>query len=162
MPERDPTRIGRVQHVLGGVVTAALDDDLAGVAPIYHGRLQPIGQIGSLVRIPQGLVDLIGQVSLLGIAELSGTQVPSEVVQVGQRWLQIQLLGEVDRATGRFERGYVPTLVWRTPFILPRLMTCVPCSRKKAQTVYKLVVWQHPRTCRCAWMQGDLSFGTAQ
>lgn len=63
MSERDPTCIGRVRHVLGAQVTVALDLDLAGVAPIFSGRLQPIGQIGSLVRIPQGLVDLIATVS---------------------------------------------------------------------------------------------------
>lgn len=105
MAERDPTRIGRVRHVLGAQITVALDDDLAGVAPIFHGRLQPVGQIGSIVRLPQGLVDLIGQVSLLGIAELAGTQPPAEVVQTGERWLQVQLLGEIDRATARFQRG---------------------------------------------------------
>jgi hypothetical protein len=86
-------------------VTVALDNDLAGIAPIYHGHLQPIGQIGSLVRIPQGLVDLIGSVSLVGIAELSGAPVPSETVQRDERWLQVQLLGEIDRASGRFNRG---------------------------------------------------------
>jgi uncharacterized protein len=105
MTERDPTCIGRVRHVLGAQVTVALDLDLAGVAPIFRGRLQPIGQIGSLVRIPQGLVDLIATVSLLGIAELAGAQEPAEVVQTGERWLQVQLLGEVDRGTGSFQRG---------------------------------------------------------
>lgn len=55
--------------------------------------------------MPQGLVDLVGQVSLLGIAELAGAPAPAEVVQTGERWLQVQLLGEVDRATGRFQRG---------------------------------------------------------
>jgi uncharacterized protein len=58
MSEQDPTCIGKVLHVLGATVTVALDPDLAGVAPIYRGQLQPIGQIGSLVRIPQGLIDL--------------------------------------------------------------------------------------------------------
>lgn len=105
MPERDPTCIGRVRHVLGAQVTVALDPDLAGVAPIYRGQLQRVGQIGSLVRIPQGLIDLVGQVSLLGIAELSGTATPVEALQVGERWLQIELLGEIDRATARFHRG---------------------------------------------------------
>jgi hypothetical protein len=90
--------------VLGSQVTVALDPDLAGVAPIFAGRLQPVGQIGSLVRIPQGLVDLLGTVTLLGIAELAGSQDPAEVVQTGERWLQVQLLGEVD-GTGRFNRG---------------------------------------------------------
>lgn len=105
MTERDPTCIGRVRQVLGAQVTVALDLDLAGVAPIFRGRLQPIGQIGSLVRVPQGLVDLIATVSLLGIAELAGAQAPAEVVQTGERWLQVQLLGEIDRGTGRFQRG---------------------------------------------------------
>lgn len=105
MPERDPTCIGRVRNVIGAEVTVALDPDLAGVAPIFRGRLQPVGQIGSIVRLPQGLVDLVGQVSLVGIAELAGAPPPTEVVQTGERWLQVQLLGEIDRATGRFERG---------------------------------------------------------
>jgi hypothetical protein len=105
VPEVDPTRIGRVRHVLGAQVTVALDDDLAGVAPIFRGRLQSVGQIGSIVRLPQGLVDLVGQVSLLGISELTGIQPLSDVVQTGERWLQIQLLGEIDRSTGRFQRG---------------------------------------------------------
>lgn len=105
MAERDPTCIGRVRHVLGAQVTVALDPELAGVAPIFRGRLQPVGQIGSLVRVPQGLVDLVGTVSLLGIAELAGAQPPAEVAQTGERWLQVQLLGEIDRATRRFQRG---------------------------------------------------------
>src|SRR5687767_2612686 len=105
MAERDPTCIGRVRHILGATITVALDPDLAGVAPIYRGRLQSVGQIGSLVRIPQGLVDLIATVSLVGIAELAGPLSPTESPQLGERWLQVQLLGEIDRGTGRFQRG---------------------------------------------------------
>lgn len=105
MAERDPTCIGRIRHVLGAQVTVALDPDLAGVAPIFRGRLQPIGQIGSLVRIPQGLVDLVATVTLLGIAELTGAQAPTDAVQTGERWLQLQLLGEIDRGTMLFQRG---------------------------------------------------------
>ena len=105
MAEHDPTCIGRVRHVLGATVTVALDPDLAGVAPIYRGQLQPVGQIGSLVRIPQGLVDLVATVSLVGIAELAGALAPAETVQRDERWLQVQLLGEIDQGTGRFQRG---------------------------------------------------------
>ena len=105
MPSREPTAIGRVRHVLGSTVTVALDIDLAGIAPVYRGRLQPVGQIGSLVRIPQGLVDLIASVSLVGIAELTGPLPPSESVQRDERWLQVQLLGEIDRGTNKFRRG---------------------------------------------------------
>jgi len=105
MAERDPTCIGRVRHVLGATITVALDPDLAGVAPIYRGRLLPVGQIGSLVRIPQGLVDLIATVNLVGIAELTGPVPPAETIQRDERWLQVQLLGEIDRGTARFQRG---------------------------------------------------------
>lgn len=105
MSEKSATCIGRVRHVLGATVTVELDLDLAGIAPIYRGHLQPIGQIGSLVRIPQGLVDLIATVNLIGIAELSGPLEPIEAVQHDERWLQVQLLGEIDRGTGRFQRG---------------------------------------------------------
>ena len=105
MSDKDPTRIGKVRHVLGSTITVALDNDLAGTAPIYRGRLQSIGQIGSLVRIPQGVVDLIASVDLVGIAELSGTIVPAETVQRDERWLQVQLLGEIDLGTGYFQRG---------------------------------------------------------
>ena len=105
MTERDPTCIGRVRHVLGPTITVALDRDLAGTAPIYRGQLQPVGQIGSLVRIPQGLVDLVATVGLVGIAELSGPIEPSAEVQHDQRWLQVHLLGEIDHGTKRFRRG---------------------------------------------------------
>ena len=105
MVEQFPTYIGQVKHVLGSTVTVELDSSLAGVAPIYRGHIQPVGQIGSLVRIPQGLVDLVGAVSLLGISELSGAQEPTQSIQSGNRWLQVHLLGEVDRSTGRFSRG---------------------------------------------------------
>ena len=105
MVDQSPTYIGSVKHVLGSRITIELDENLAGVEPIYKGDIQKVGQIGSLVRIPQGLVDLVGAVSMLGISEISGVQEPIGSVQVGDRWLQIQLIGEIDRSTGRFERG---------------------------------------------------------
>ena len=105
MPEQHPTYVGQVRRVLGSTVTVELDANLAGVAPIYKGHLQLVGQIGSLVRIPQGLVDIIGAVSLLGISELAEAEESNEAFQNGDRWLQVQLLGEIDRSTGRFQRG---------------------------------------------------------
>ncbi|MBT9136688.1 MAG: hypothetical protein DDT34_01770 [Firmicutes bacterium] len=105
MTAKSPTQIGKVRHVLGATVTVALDHDMAGISPIFRGEVVSVGQIGSLVRIPQGAVDLIGSVSLLGISELAGSIKPVEVVQSGERWLQIQLLGEIDRVSGKFRRG---------------------------------------------------------
>lgn len=100
----DPRVIGRVRHVRGATVTVELEESLAGVTPLWEGRLHPIGQVGSLVEIPQGPVKLLASVTLVGIAELSGALEPSAAVQVGDRWLQVQLLGEVD-GLGRFQRG---------------------------------------------------------
>src|SRR5688500_13736193 len=77
---------------------------MAGIAPLWEGRLYPVGQIGSIVRLPQGPVSLLASVTLVGIAELSGELSPSLSAQVGDRWLQVQLLGEVD-SVGQFRRG---------------------------------------------------------
>ena len=78
---------------------------LLGWRRSFAGDYSPSAKSVSLVRFPQGLVDLLGQVSLLGIAELAGVQAPAGVVQTGERWLQVQLLGEIDRATHSFQRG---------------------------------------------------------
>jgi hypothetical protein len=104
MTERNPTAIGRVRHVLGATVTVELDPQLAGVEPLWEGRLQAVGQVGSLVRIPQGPVTLLGAVTLVGIAELSQPTAPALTPQIGDRWLQVQLIGEID-GLGRFSRG---------------------------------------------------------
>jgi len=101
----DATVIGRVRHVLGSTVTVELDPKMAGVSPIYRGAVLSVGQIGSLVRLPQGLVDLVGSVSLVGIAELAGRLQPVDEAQRGERWLQVQLIGEIHRATSTFHRG---------------------------------------------------------
>jgi len=86
-----------------------------------------VGQIGSLVRIPQGMVDLIASVSLVGIAELSGRLEPGDAIQHGERWLQIQLLGEIDRATATFQRGVAsfPGLDDEVHFVTPEELACV-------------------------------------
>src|SRR5438552_4019436 len=99
-----PTLIGRIRHVLGAQITAELDSDVAGTTPVYRGRVYHLGQIGSLVRVPQGTIDLIGAVTMLGIAELIPPGPPAAVPQTGDRWIQFQLLGEID-AFGTFRRG---------------------------------------------------------
>lgn len=105
MSIRDETYVGRVRHVLGSQVTVELDQALAGISPIYRGQIQHIGQIGSLVRLPQGMVDLVATVTLVGISELTTGAALQASSPSGERWLQVQLLGEVDRGTRRFSRG---------------------------------------------------------
>ena len=100
----DATRIGRVRQVLGATVTVELSPELVGTAPLWHGRVVPIGQVGSIVRIPQGSITLLGSVILVGISDLLPPLAPSQAVEQGKRWLQLRMLGEVD-AFGQFHRG---------------------------------------------------------
>ena len=101
---RDPTLIGRVRHVLGATLTVELSKDVAGSTPLYRGRVYHIGQIGSLVTLPQGPIRLVGAVTMLGISELALPLDPAQMPHQGERWLKVQLLGELD-AMGRFQRG---------------------------------------------------------
>lgn len=101
---RDPTLIGRVRHVMGATVTVELVSDVAGGSPLFQGRVYRIGQVGSLVTIPQGPLRVIGAVSMIGITELVEPLPPGRANPQGDRWLTVQLLGELD-AMGRFQRG---------------------------------------------------------
>ncbi len=101
---RDPTLIGRVRHVMGATVTVELVRDVAGGSPLFRGRVYHIGQVGSLITIPQGPIRVIGAVSMIGIAELVEPPPPGLVNPQGDRWLTVQLLGELD-AFGKFQRG---------------------------------------------------------
>lgn len=101
---RDPTLIGKVRHVMGATITVELSEDVAGSTPLFQGRVYHIGQIGSLATISKGPITLIGAVSMLGISELVTPLEPSHAPSQGERWLRIQLLGEID-AMGRFQRG---------------------------------------------------------
>lgn len=101
---RDPTLIGRVKHVMGATVTVELLEEVAGSAPLYEGRVYHVGQIGSLVTLPQGPIRLIAAVTMLGISELTSPTEPAMIPQQGERWLKVQLLGELD-ALGKFQRG---------------------------------------------------------
>lgn len=126
MTETNPTCIGRVRHVLGSSVTVALDPDLAGVTPIWEGRLHSVGQIGSLVRIPQGPMTLLATVTLVGISELTGPVPPGFTAAVGDRWLKVELIGETD-GLGRFGRGVTtyPSLDDPVHFTTPRELLSV-------------------------------------
>jgi DNA helicase HerA-like ATPase len=78
---------------------------------MFRGRVHDVGQVGSLVKIPQGTIDLIAAVTMIGIAELAGPLVPSFAPQQGDRWIRCELLGELDTA-GSFHRGvsYYPAI----------------------------------------------------
>ncbi len=98
----DPTLIGTVQDVKGATVTVELRNETVTGLSFVNGEGYRIGQVGSFVRIPMGFVDLYGVVSQVGAGAAPVRE--AESYPYGNRWLQVQLVGEGTRR-GRFERG---------------------------------------------------------
>ena len=90
------TKVGEVRGVLGSRLTVELDPKMAGVTPIWEGRVHRVGQVGSLVVIPQGPIQIVGAVETLGIAEPGSDPAKVDDVVFGDRWLTVQLIGEID------------------------------------------------------------------
>ncbi|MCD4711782.1 MAG: ATP-binding protein, partial [Clostridiales bacterium] len=100
--QTDPSLIGTVQDVCGTTVTVALTDETATGVSFVSGECYRVGQVGSFVRIPIGFVDLYGLVSQVGAGAAPSKE--DELLPYGNRWLQVQLIGE-GRRGGAFHRG---------------------------------------------------------
>jgi len=107
----DVTYLGVVRRVTGAKVYVELSPDIPSASPIIGGRVHRLGQIGSFVRIPLGFLNLYGIVSMVGASELA--VLPEEEIPVpgGQRWIEVQLVGE-SYGSEQFQRGVssFPTL----------------------------------------------------
>ncbi|TNJ34035.1 hypothetical protein FGF68_10670 [Prosthecochloris vibrioformis] len=88
----DPSFIGTVQDVMGTTVTVALSNETITGVSFIDGECYRIGQVGSFVRIPVGFTDLFGLVSQVGAGAAPVKE--EESSPYGNRWLQIQLVGE--------------------------------------------------------------------
>lgn len=97
----EPTLLGHVGAVAGASVSVRQFEGTASGIAIIGGRSYRVGQVGSFVRIPQGYHDLYGIISDVGATATPETLVDSGAR--GDRWIKIQLVGEVVEAT--FERG---------------------------------------------------------
>jgi hypothetical protein len=109
----DPTFLGVVRRVTGATLLVELSPEILSENPIVNGRLYKLGQIGSFVRIPLGFLNLFGIVSMVGASEFviePDADYPA-VLPPGQRWMEVQLVGEA-YAAGPFDRGVsvFPTL----------------------------------------------------
>lgn len=96
-----PTLLGHIGAVTGAAVSVRQSPSVASGIAIIGGMSYRIGQVGSFVRIPQGYHDLYGIV-----AEAGAQAVPEaarEPNDRGDRWMTIQLVGEIVGAS--FERG---------------------------------------------------------
>lgn len=96
-----PTLLGHVGAVAGASVSVRQFEGTASGIAIIGGRSYRVGQVGSFVRIPQGYHDLYGIISDVGATATPETLVDSDAR--GDRWIKVQLVGEVVEAT--FERG---------------------------------------------------------
>ena len=97
----DPTFLGVVAAVSGSTVSIQLAMSVASGLSVINGQTYRVGQVGSLIRIPQGYQDLFGVVS-----EVGANAVPESIVLSNAdtgRWMKVHLVGEA--VGGAFERG---------------------------------------------------------
>jgi hypothetical protein len=96
-----PTLLGHVGAVTGAAISVRQSPSVASGIAIIGGKSYRIGQVGSFVRIPQGYHDLYGIVAEVGAnAAPDAAREPNDR---GDRWMTIQLVGEIVGAS--FERG---------------------------------------------------------
>lgn len=96
-----PTLLGHVGAVTGAAISVRQATGVSSGIAIIGGKSYRVGQVGSFVRIPQGYHDLYGIV-----AEVGANATPDAVRELsdrGERWMTIQLVGEIVGAA--FERG---------------------------------------------------------
>jgi DNA helicase HerA-like ATPase len=112
MASSDPTYVGQVASVAGGVVRVRLRRDMPTTLVLVDGNSYRVGQIGGFFRVPVGYTQLFAVCSQVG-ADAVPVGVSAEVSQFsddakddslsGYRWMTIVLFGE--SMGGRFERG---------------------------------------------------------
>ena len=96
-----PTLLGHVGAVAGASISVRQFEGVASGISIIGGRSYRVGQVGSFVKIPQGYHDLYGIVSEVGANATPETL--KDIAARGERWMTVQLVGEIIEAT--FERG---------------------------------------------------------
>lgn len=104
---KEPDRIGVVQDVRGDRVMAWLTEEAVPGLTFSRGHAYQVGQVGALVRIPLGLVDLFAVVVQVGSAQTSDRDSTDTAVAwaaPGHAWMHLELLAEGPRS-GTVERG---------------------------------------------------------
>ena len=98
----DPTYLGTVEDVRGATISVILSEETLSGLTFIEGAGYRIGQVGSFVRIPLGLMNLFGIVSQIGAGAVPERLAETE--PFGRRWMTVQLVGEGSRF-GKFQRG---------------------------------------------------------
>lgn len=112
MSTNDPTYVGQVASVAGGVLRVKLRRDLPTTLVLVEGESYRVGQIGGFFRIPLGYTHLYAV-----CAQVGADAAPNSIGDLGLlekdlakdesldgfRWMTVVLFGE--SVGGRFERG---------------------------------------------------------
>ena len=77
MPSIDPTYVGQVASVTGGIVRVRLRDDLLSSLIMIRGESYRVGQIGSFFRIPLGYAQLYAVCTQVGADAAPPTEASS-------------------------------------------------------------------------------------
>ena len=88
-------KIGHIVEVSGTTIRAELSGDVTELTRTYNGRVYPIGQIGSMVKVHFGRRVIFGFVSLLRMRSEehleSATPIPPDA---DQRLMEVELFSE--------------------------------------------------------------------
>jgi DNA helicase HerA-like ATPase len=135
MTSSDPTYVGQVASVAGGIVRVRLRQDMPTTLVLVDGESYRVGQIGGFFRIPLGYSELYAVCSQVGAdAVPPGTGVGPPLLErdlakdeglAGFRWMTIGLFGE--SMGGRFERGVgqYPTVGDEVHFVTSRDLSII-------------------------------------
>ena len=106
---KDITYLGKVTNVNAMEVDVEICEDIPSAAPIIEGKQYRIGQIGTLVRIPFGSVNLYGIVS--SVSNHQNNEHIDEIIVRYSRHLKVNLIGEkVGRRKFQTGIGIFPTI----------------------------------------------------
>jgi len=113
VPLADPTFVGQVASVSGGVVRVRLRDDMPTTLVMINGESYRVGQIGAFFRVPLGYTQLYAVCTQVGADAAPpnlehanhGSALEASTTErlSGYRWMTVALFGESIGA--QFERG---------------------------------------------------------
>lgn len=134
-------KFAHIVEVAGTTVRAELEGTVSELTRSYRGRIYPIGQIGSVVKIHFGRRLVFGFVTLLRMrSEELADGVPHPPVDSDQRLMEVELFAEGSWATGQ-ERLLLTRGV--TTYPLPRQGVYL-LTREETGILYRAAEGQRP------------------
>jgi hypothetical protein len=145
MASTDPTYVGQVASVTGGVVRIRLRKDLPTTLVLVEGESYRVGQIGGFFRIPVGYTQLYAVCSQVGADAVPPVTIfESPILErdaakdeslSGFRWMTVVLFGESNG--GKFERGVgqYPTVGDEVHFVTSTDLTVIYGSQDASKSL---------------------------